>query len=451
MTTDQIILFALLIAVFGMLIWGRFRYDLVAFSALVVAVVLGVVEGDAAFSGFGHPATVIIALVLIVSRGLSNAGAIELIAKYVVDASRALWAHISVMAGVGAALSAVMNNVGALALLMPIDIQAAEKAKRSAALTLMPLSFATILGGLVTLIGTPPNIIIASYRGSLPCDVAEGAASGCSGTLAPFGMFDFTPVGIVCAVVGVAFVAFIGWRLIPTQRTERSPTAELFTLDAYIAEVTVGENSKLIGNQVRDLDDMAEAADVAIVGLVRRGKKLPGQARRQEVRRGDVLILKALAPAIDSFVGDNGLQYAGADKYEGQISGSDLSLLEVVVPSGARIEGRSALGMRILNRYGVTLLGVSRHGRPIQERVRKLTIEAGDILLLLGPSERLPEIAEWVGGLPLAERGLQVIDRRLAALSCVIFAAAIALASTGVVYLPIALAGACIAMVLLNI
>ena len=159
------LLFALLVVVFALLIWGRLRYDLVAFGALVVALIAGLVPGQQAFSGFGHPATVIIALVLMVSRGLSNSGAIDLVARRVVDAGRSLSAHIGLMAGVAAALSAVMNNVAALALLMPVDLQAAAKAKRSPALTLMPLSFASILGGMVTLIGTPPNIVIAAYRG----------------------------------------------------------------------------------------------------------------------------------------------------------------------------------------------------------------------------------------------------------------------------------------------
>lgn len=451
MTTDQIILFTLLVCVFGLLIWGRWRYDLVAFGALTVALILGVVPVDNAFEGFGHPATVIIALVLIVSRGLSNSGAIELIAKYVVDSSRALWSHISVMAGVGAGLSAVMNNVGALALLMPIDIQAAEKAKRSPALTLMPLSFATILGGLVTLIGTPPNIIIASFRGKLPHPDCPEPVETCTRTMEPFGMFDFSPVGLVCAIVGVLFVAFIGWRLIPESRTESNATKDLFKIDAYIAEVIVPEGSKIIGLQVRELDDMVEEADVAVVGLVRRGKRLPGQARRQEIRKGDVLVLEAVAKAIDAFVGESGLQYVGSEKHGGPVASGDLSLMEVVVPGNARIEGRSALQLRILARHGVTLLGVSRHGKQIRERVRKLNIEAGDVLLLLGPSERLPEIADWIGGLPLAERGLQVINRQMALLACGIFATAIALASAGVLYLPVALAAACVAMVLLNI
>ena len=164
MSTDQIILFTLFGSVFGMLLWGKFRYDLVAFTALMIGVVLGVVPTKDAFSGFGHPATIIVALVLVVSAGLVRSGAVYLITRTLVDASRSLGAHITIMGAIGGVLSAFMNNIAALALLMPVDIQTARKAGCDPGLSLMPLSFATILGGMVTLIGTPPNIIIASIR-----------------------------------------------------------------------------------------------------------------------------------------------------------------------------------------------------------------------------------------------------------------------------------------------
>ncbi|MCG8559253.1 MAG: SLC13 family permease [Hyphomicrobiales bacterium] len=436
MTTDQIILFSLLATVFAMLIWGRVRYDLVAFGALIVAVMLGVVPKQEAFAGFGHPAVIIIALVLVVSRGLINSGAIELIARYVISASRSVSAHIALMSGVGAALSAVMNNVGALALLMPVDMQAAAKAKRSPALTLMPLSFATILGGLVTLIGTPPNIIIASYR-----EQTLGES---------FKMFDFAPVGLVAAAAGVLFVALIGWRLIPRDRAEHRSAQELFELGDYIAEVQVREGSGVIGKRVRELDEAAEEADAAILGLVRRGKRLPGRARAETIRKGDVLVVEATPTAIEELVGNLGLEYVGAEKHGGLVA-AETGLVEVVVPEGARIEGRSALDMRLLYRYGITLLGVSRRGKPFRERVRKLTIEAGDVLLLFGRADGLADAIDRLGCLPLAERGLQVLQRQKAWLAVSVFAAAILLASFGLLYLPVALAAACVIMALLNI
>ena len=437
MTTDQMILFGILVVVFGLLIWGRWRYDLVAFGALLVTVIFGLVPIDNAFSGFGHPATVIIALVLIVSRGLSNSGAIELIARWVIDGSRSLALHISYISGIGAVLSAVMNNVGALALLMPVDIEAAKKSGRSPASTLMPLSFATILGGLVTLIGTPPNIIVASYRES-----ALGA---------PFEMFDFTPVGAVAAITGILFIATIGWRLIPAERTKKNSAEDLFKLEGYIAEVEVSEESVILDQLVRDLDSKAEEHDVAVVGLIRNGKRFPGAARLQSIRKGDVLVLEANPKSIESFVGEMKLKFSGQETQNELISGSELSLVEVVVPQGARIEGRSAQSVRLLARRGVTLLGVSRQGRSFRDRVRKLNIRSGDVLLLLGQNDRLPDVVDWLGCLPLAERGLKVFNRRTAGIAVGIFAIAILLASFGILYLPIALAAAGLGMVLLNI
>ena len=237
MPFDQAALFAVLCGVFVLLIWGRWRYDLVAFVALLVALLVGVVPAEEAFSGFGHPATVIIALVLIVSRGLSNSGAIEMIAKLVVDSSRSLAAHVTLMSGVAAVMSAIMNNVAALTLLMPVDLQAAAKSKRSPAMTLMPISFASILGGMITLIGTPPNIVIAEYRNEA---LGEG-----------FRMFDFAPVGIACTIVGVCYLALLGWRLLPRDRRAADSTKELFELADYIVELKVREDSSYRGSSAQ--------------------------------------------------------------------------------------------------------------------------------------------------------------------------------------------------------
>lgn len=433
MTLHQIILFTLLVSVFASLIWGRWRYDLVAFAALVMAVMTGVVPAADAFSGFGHSATVIIALVLIVSRALINSGVIELLGRHLVSATRSLGAHIGIMSAVAAGLSVVINNVAALAVLMPVDLQAAAKANRSPALTLMPLSFASILGGMITLIGTPPNIIIAEYRND-----ALGE---------PFGMFDFAPVGLACAMAGVLFVTTLGWRLIPGDRALHDSGKELRELGEYIAELKVSDGAPIIGKRVAELDPIAEKKEAIIVGLIRQRRRLPGAARREAVRAGDIVVIQARPKAIDQLVGELGLEYvrrlAGTDVPQDE----DLGLMEVVVPQGARIEGRSARSLRLLNRHDVTLLGVSRQGRPFREQIRDVEIEAGDVLLLLGPSEELADIASWLECLPLAERGLHIVQRSKAPLAVGIFASAVLLASLGLVYLPAALAGAVVLLV----
>ncbi len=438
MTTDQAILFTLLFFVFALLGWGRLRYDLVAFIALTAALILGVVPKDQAFSGFGHPATIIIALVLVVSKGLSNSGVIELVARQVSRFSQSLQTHITAMAGIAAGLSAVMNNVAALALLMPVDIQAALKAKRSPALTLMPLSFATILGGMITLIGTPPNIIIAEFR-----QQAMGES---------FAMFDFAPVGLACAIVGVLFVAVIGWRRLPAECRQQDSTQKLLDVSEYVAELHVPEDSPAIGQRVRDLGAVAEENDVAIVGLIRRGKRLPGQARLAEINAGDILVVEAVPEAMDKIVGVLKLTYQAQGHDTSPLSSEDMSLLEVVVPGGARIDGRTANSLRLQYRYDATLLGVSRQGRQFRERVRHLEIKAGDVLLLFGPGDMLAEISGWLGTFPLAgSETLALTKRHKAWLAAGLFALAIILASTGVLYLPVALAIVVAAYVLLNI
>ena len=437
MTTDQIILFAILALLFAFLIWGRWRYDLVAFAALMVALLANVVPTDVAFSGFGHPATIVVALVLIISRGLSNSGVVELIASKAVDASRSLFVHIGIMSGVAAALSAVMNNVAALALLMPVDLKAAAAAKRSPALTLMPLSFASILGGLVTLIGTPPNIIIATAR-----DQEFGE---------PFRMFDFAPVGLVCAVVGVLFVALVGWRLIPAARRKQDAAKELFELENYIAELKVAKDAGIIGQKISELGELVEGQEVQIVGLVRRKQRLPAPVGRYALAAGDVLVVEAGPEAIENLSGSADFENVDGKKGADILKGSDVEMWEVVVPQGAWIVGRSAQALHLLGRHGVSLLGVSREGRRFRERLRKLGVRAGDILLLLGPGDGLTEAVQRTGCLPLAERGLQIVQRDKAGLAVGIFAVAIALASFGVVYLPVALGSVVVLYVLFGI
>ncbi len=426
MTFEQMFLFGLLGAVFAMLVWGRIRYDLVAFGALVIGVAAGVIPAEDAFVGFGHEAVVIIALVLIVSRAMMNSGAVEFIAQYVVDKGRSLSAHIGIMAVVGAALSAIINNVAALVILMNLDLETARKAERPVSLSLMPLSFATILGGMITLIGTPPNIVIAQYR-----DRAFGE---------PFSMFDFSPVGLICAVAGIAFVATVGWRFIPQHAQKATPIVE-GPGGLFVAEADVPEESEWIGKTPNDMVELAGEQDVTILGLVRNGRRLPGFALGDEIREGDRLVLEGDPKAIEAFIGATKLEIASENKDEGLTSKS-LTLVETIVPDGARAVGRTADGMRLLTRQGVSLLGISRQGKRFRERVRAVQIKPGDVLLLIGPASRVAQAAEWMGVLPLAERSHTVIQRGKALLAIGIFVAAIAAAVIGFVPLAIGLAAA---------
>jgi len=435
MTSDQIILFSLFGAVFGLLLWGRFRYDIVAFTSLMVAVVLGVVPSAEAFSGFGHPATLVVALVLVVSAGLVRSGAVFLITRTLVDSSRSLGSHIALMGAIGGVLSAFMNNVAALALLMPVDMQTARKAGRSPGLSLMPLSFATILGGMATLIGTPPNIIIATIRQD---SLGE-----------PFRMFDFAPVGGIAAIAGLLFVAVVGWRLIPArQDADDSQHA----LSEYIAELTVPDDSKLIGTRLGELDEDAEKADVAVIGLIRDGKRRYGRARNDTLRAGDALVLEATPDALDEFRAALSLAVAET-KREDQLkaAGEGVEIIEVVVTDQSRLIGRTAQSVGLSWRRATVLMGISRGGHRITKQIRKTEVRAGDILLLLVPRDTGTDVTQWLGALPLAERGLAVTDDKKVWLAIGLFAGAVAAASVGLLYLPVALGLVVVAYVLSRI
>ena len=435
MTTDQIILFSLFGAVFGLLLWGRFRYDIVAFSALMMGVVLGVVPTKNAFDGFGHPATLVVALVLVVSAGLVRSGAVLLITRTLVDASRSLGAHITLMGAVGGILSAFMNNVAALALLMPVDMQTARKAGRQPGLSLMPLSFATILGGMVTLIGTPPNIIIAAIR-------QESLGE-------PFRMFDFAPVGGLAAIAGLIFVALIGWRLIPVRE---DAALDLEDISQYIAELTVPEGSKQIGKRISELQDVADKSDVAILGLMRDGKRRYGQARNVALKADDALVLEATPDALDEFRSTLDLALADSNREEHlKAGGEGVEIIEVVVPESSRLSGRTAQAVGMLWRQRTILLGISRRGRKITSHLRNTELRAGDILLLLVPRDMTGHVTDWLGVLPLADRGLAVTENSKVWLAIGLFGAAVAAASFGLIYLPVALGLVVIAYVLAKI
>ncbi|WCE69592.1 SLC13 family permease [Sulfitobacter faviae] len=423
MTTDQIILFTLFGAVFGLLLWGRFRYDIVAFGALMLGVVLGVVPTENAFDGFGHPATLIVALVLVVSAGLVRSGAVMLITRTLVDSSRNLGAHITMMGAVGGVLSAFMNNVAALALLMPVDIQTARKAGRAPGLSLMPLSFATILGGMATLIGTPPNIIIASIR-----QESLGA---------PFKMFDFASVGGLAAIAGLIFVALIGWRLIPARE---DAMIEAEDIAQYIAELTVPEGNKQIGKRLAELQEEAHRADVAILGLMRDGKRRYGTARNVVLQAGDAIVLEATPDALDEFRSTLNLALADRDREDLLLADGDgVEIVEVVVTDGSRLNGRTAQAVGLSWRQRTVLLGLSRQGRKITSQLRTTELKPGDILLLLVPRDTVAHVTDWLGVLPLADRGLAVTQDSKTWLAIAMFAGAVAAASFGLIYLPIAL------------
>jgi len=436
MPSDAVLALLLIGCLAVLFVWGRWRYDVVAFAGLIVAVALGLVPASKTFAGFSHPATVTVAIVLIVSRGLSLSGAADYIARKVMGLVHGTISHIAVLSGLAGSLSAFMNNVGALALLMPVAIQSATKAKRPVSRLLMPLSFASILGGLATLIGTPPNIIIAGFR-----EAAIGE---------PFSMFDFTPAGGLIAVGGILFVTLIGWRLIPNRDAGDS---DLFHIAEYVSELKVGKGSPAVGKTLHEIEhDLAKNIDALVIGVVRKGHATAAIRPQTKINSGDGLIVEAHPDELSSFIEKLKLTISGAkDSHEGMPHLEDVVLAEAVVSSGARIEGRTVEQMRFRRVYGINLLAVSRQGRPVRGRMRHFQFRVGDMLLLQGEAEHLPDVIKRLGCWPLAERELSFGGKRNAGLAVGVFGLALAAVAVFGVPIAIALGVAALAMVLFGI
>ncbi len=432
MTTDQVIIFAILGLSLVFFIWGRWRYDVVAFTALIATVFAGIVPADAAFSGFGHPAVITVAAVLVISRALQVSGVISLFADAVVRFAKGQWTHMVALSGVGALLSAFMNNVGALALLMPLALRLADKPSA----VLMPLSFATILGGLVTLVGTPPNIIIANYRADF-----TGEA---------FAMFDFAYVGLPIAVIGMAFVLLIGWRLIPPGRSSRRSAEEMFDLESYVVEARVNEGSPYVGETVHALEELDEERSI-VVGLVRNETRRLMRVRNERIHAGDVLLLRVEPAHVDDLMKKAGLTLTGAERATDEKVRSDqIGLVEAVVQPGSRVERRSAAMLHLRQHFGVALLALAREGMPIRERIAQVRLRAGDVLLLQGEESELPDAVAAMGCLPLATRNLNIGRGGKVLIPVLIFAASVLATVLGFAPVHVSFAAAVVALILLE-
>ncbi len=432
MTYGQGAIFLILVVTMGLFLWGRLRHDVVAVIALMAAVLAGVVGTAEAFAGFGHPAVVTVAAVLVLSRGLQESGAVDVVARLVLPREAGRTASLALLMGLGAGLSAFMNNVGALALLMPVAVQMAGRLGLPPGRVLMPLAFGTILGGMTTLVGTPSNLIVAGFR-------AETGREA-------FGMFDFTPVGIAVAAAGIGFVALLGWRLVPARS---AGSAEAFETGAYMTELRVDEGSKAAGMTLREIEAALGGDGAQVLGLVRAEVRMIAPRGIHRVRAGDILLVEADVEALADAISALGLRLeeevepAAQDKpdkpaVEPRKPEDEILLREYVVRPDSPLIGRSASEVMIRTRYGVNMLAVSRDGRRTQERLRAIRLRAGDLLLMQGPAEVLAEFAADAECVPLAERALRIPDPRRAALAGGIMLGAVAVAALGL--LPAAVA-----------
>ena len=430
MTNDQLMILLILFATVGLFLWGRWRHDMVAICSLAACVLTGLVPSSDAFVGFSHPAVVTVACVLVLSRGLQTSGAVDALSRAVLPARAGVLLSMSTLCALGAVLSGFMNNVGAMALLMPVAVQLAGRLNLTPGQLLMPLAFSTILGGMTTMIGTPPNLIVSSFRDQ------TGTGS--------FAMFDFLPVGLAVAAAGVSFITLIGWRLVPARKQSG---VKGFESEAYITEARVLENSKVAGISLRDIDKMIDEIDAQIIGMVHNDVRMMAPSAWRRVRAGDILVIEAEAKSLAVTLSTLGLELEEAieqekadqnkandavenqenapnndvdepldkSKEQDQTKTSDHNvLMELAVLPGSPLLGRSATDIMLRTRYGMNLLAVSRYGKPSLSRLRSRPFRSGDLLLMQGSPEAIAEFASDNNCVPLAKRELRIPSKRKA-------------------------------------
>ena len=433
---DELIVFGVLAASLVLFVMNKWRYDVVALLALSVLALAGIVPASEAYRGFGHPAVVTVAAVLVLSRALQNSGVVDVMANCYARIPSVPVLRMLSLSGMTAFFSAFMNNVGAVSLLMPVAIRVANRSRQLPSRYLMPLAFASLLGGLTTLIGTPPNIIISNFRRE---------ESG-----VPFQMFDFAPVGIGVALVGIVFIALVGWRFIPTRKAPLA-LSDTLHIEDYMTEVRVPRDSRFVGKLVRDLEELAEE-DVAIVGMLHGGTIYGAPSSYEVIDADDIFIVEADPEDLRSFVDSTGFVLEGSrdvrEDFNQSVSSDEVTVVEAIVEPESTVRGRTARGLHLHATYGVNLLGVSRRGTRFARRLGHVAFRAGDVLLLQGRTELVQAAMPRLGLLPLAERELRIGQRRRLFFPLAVFAGAVLLAAFNVVPIQISFLAAAVVLLL---
>ncbi|WP_375196821.1 SLC13 family permease [Sphingobium sp.] len=420
MTVPQWLSIATLIGMMGLFLWDRFRYDVTAVIALLASLVLGIVKPADAFTGFADDIVIIVGSALVLSAAVQRSGMIELLLGLVSQHIRRVRSQLLVLTAAVGFSSALIKNVGALAMLMPAALQMAKKNDASPSVFLMPMSFASLLGGLMTMVGTSPNIIVSRVREDMAGE--------------PFRMFDYFPTGFGLLVVGLLFLRF-GYRLLPRDRRGAPTMGEALNISDYVTEATVTEASPVIGKSIAELLDRHEQ-QVAVTGLLRgdmRGDVHPGI----RLREGDILILAGDPETLERVVARDQLSLVGSEGDEAA-EGDDIGVIEAVVTTDSALIGRTAGRLLMRERLGINLIAISRAGERLTAKPGQIVLRAGDVLVLQGPMSLLPDRLSQLGALPLAQRSIRLGLSKRGWLPIVILALAMGATAAGIV--PVAIA-----------
>lgn len=439
---DQIIVLTVIIISLILFVQSKIRYDIVAMIALLIVTLTGIVPGEEAFNGFSHPAIITVAAILVVSRGLLNVGAMDPVTALVNKLKGGIQIKLIVLMGITAFFSSFMNNVGALALIMPVAIKLGKENDISPSILLMPVAFASLMGGLITEIGTPPNLIISKYR-------LETASK-------PFEIFDFAPVGLVLTIVGILFIGLIGYKLIPNRKS-LSDNYKLFKIEDYLAELRIPSGNKMIGKSLLDFSNIHNL-DVNVLSIIRSGVNIIAPHAREIIESDDLLCVRMEPSELTKLIEKTGVLLKGAkltsDESGKLLNASDHSLVEIVLRDDSPLIGFSAKESKLRNVYNVNLVAISRQGVHLRNRLGEIQFKTGDILLLQIANQNIEQALISLRGLPLAERGIAITSIPLKAprgIALFLFISSVVLTTVGALPVQVSFALAAVMMVLTKI
>lgn len=406
--SEQFIVFTVIFLVVVLLTSKTLRYDLISIFTLLLIVLTGVLSVDKTFSGLTHPVVLLVIAMFIITRGLSNSGLIDYITRKISILNKHPIIQITILTTIVALASAFINNIGALAPVIPIAVHLARKNNLSPAIFLMPLAFGSQLGGYLTLIGTPRNIIVSTFREEAGLD--------------PFGMFDFALVGGFLALIGILFLSFIGWRLLPRKISPHSN--ETFSVENYVTEVNVSKNSKLVGEKFASINGVSQK-NISLVSIARDGVIMKKSAEQESILKGDHLIIRADSESLKNFTEEFRVNLTGERAIESQTPADERVSLEVMVTPSSPLVGKTWDEVPLSLRYGVNLLAVSRSTSEINTPLNNIRFRAGDVVILYGKNDTVEKTISDMDCYPLAERKLTLGQPSTISLALTIFMLAI--------------------------
>jgi di/tricarboxylate transporter len=435
MNTQQLIALAVISAMMISFVWGRWRYDLVAAGTLLVALAAGIVPYEAAFSGFSDDIVIIVGSALLVSAGVARSGIMQIaISRYAPNLANARAQMILLVVTV-TVLSAFVKNIGALAIMIPIAFQFAKRSNVSPSVFLMPMAFGSLLGGLMTQIGTSPNVVVSRVREEI------------TGTA--FTMFDFTPVGAALAAVGTIFLVLF-YRLVPERTRENSSLQEAIAIPNYLTEAQVTETSTVAGKTMADLIKLAQG-EAVVTSIMRSRTMRLAPLPDAKLKAGDILLIEGDPEALDRLVARGKLSVTGDRVDSGDGKPSEAIAIEAVIGEHSSLVGWSAKELAMHDRFAINLIAVSRRGQRLTQRLGEIQLRIGDVLVLRGNDRSLPEFLRDFGLLPLAERPILLGTVRTGLIPVAILVLAMGATALGLVPVPIAFFAAAVAMVAFNV